>query len=66
MLTFIKWTVIYTYLVEGKSSSMTSSNDNMFFFSYVNEYNSIKPFSYISSVWDIKSEHVYNKYLSSA
>lgn len=34
--------------------------------SYINESNSIKCCSYISSIWDIEGGHTHNKYLSSA
>lgn len=40
---------------------MINSNDNVFL-SYVNEsINSIKPFAFMSNVWDIEREHTQNK-----
>lgn len=66
MLKFIKWIVANTYFVEGKSASTININGNIFFLIYINESNSIKPCSYIFSIWDIEGEHTHNKYLSSA
>lgn len=61
MLKFIKWIAANTYFVE-KSCSMINSNGNIFFLSYVNEsINSMKPCSYISSIWDREREYKPNK-----